>query len=134
MKKTIELKLYAPEGYWAALPETLKQITNGCGTSGWKGALVPETIYFLSVKAACNIHDYMYAAGRTLADKAEADRVFLNNMLRIIEAAGGCSLLKMLRRRRARIYFEAVDHFGGPAFWDGKNEPGTVQVPRLLLA
>lgn len=132
MKKPIEL--YAPEGYWQTLPEVLKQITNGCGTSGWKGALVPDTIYLLDIKPACNIHDYMYAAGLTLAAKKEADRVFLNNMLRIIDAAGGCSLLRMLRRRRAKIYYEAVHHFGGPAFWDGKNEPQTVQEPRLRLA
>ena len=39
------LELYAPESYWAATPDELGKIVNGCGTSGWKGKLVPETLY-----------------------------------------------------------------------------------------
>jgi len=134
VEKTIELKLYAPAGYWEVLPEVRALVTNGCGTSGWKGALVPDTIYFLSIKAACNIHDWMYTVGRTLADKKEADRVFLNNMLRIVEHAGGWQILKTARRTRAREYYQAVRLFGGPAFWDGKNNEGTVNPPVQLEA
>lgn len=118
--------LFAPESYWAATPAVRKVVTNGCGTSGWKGALVPDTMYFLSVAPACNIHDWMYATGATLADKEEADRVFLNNLLRIIDNAGGWWVLKAARRTRARDYFDAVKYFGGPAFWDGKNPSNTL--------
>lgn len=113
-------KLYAPESYWNASPEVKEAIVNGCGTSGWKGSLVPETVYGLSVHPACDIHDFMYYQGSTLAEKQEADRVFLNNMLRIVEAKGGW--LYRLRRLRVHTYYEAVEHFGGPAFWDGKNK------------
>jgi len=42
-------------------------------------------------------------------------------MLRLIESAGGWWILKRMRRTRALIYYEAVKHFGGPAFWSGKN-------------
>lgn len=115
-------KLYAPKNYWDSSLEIRRIVANGCGTSGWKGALVPETMWGLSVTPACDIHDWMYACGRTLADKDEADRVFLNNMLRIIEDAGSWWWVSALRRTRARDYYDAVHCFGGPAFWDGKNE------------
>lgn len=113
--------LYAPASYVDAPPETRAQVINGCGPGGWKVDLVPDTIWGLDVSPACDIHDWMYATGETIEDKDEADRVFLNNVLRLIDAAGGCGLMKRLRRRRARIYYKAVQHFGGPAFWAGKN-------------
>lgn len=114
--------LYAPESYIEAPPEVRAKVVNGCGTDGWKGQLVPETIWGLPVTAACNIHDWMYVAGVSIEDKATADRSLLNNMLRLIESAGGFAPLRWLRRRGARKYYEAVSHFGGPAFWDSKNE------------
>lgn len=114
--------LYAPPSYIAASAEVRARVCNGCGTKGWKGKLVPDTIYGLKISEACNIHDWMYAQGSTLADKDEADRVFLNNILRIIAAEGGINALQWLRRRRAHTYYESVARFGGPAFWDGKNE------------
>ncbi len=64
----------------------------------------------------------MYTVGGSLADKDEADRVFLNNLLRLIEAVDSVWLLRKLRRARARTYYEAVHIFGGPAFWAGKND------------
>lgn len=121
MSRTVELQLYAPESYHLATQEVRDLVTNGCGTSGWKGWIVPDTVYFLSIREACQIHDWMYTAGQTLADKGEADRVFLNNMLRIIDAAGGWRILVLARKTRARDYYEAVHLFGGPAFWSGKN-------------
>ena len=59
---------------------------------------------------------------KTIADKEEADRVFLNNMLRIIEAKTKFGLLKPLRNRRALKYYEAVKYFGGRSFWKNKNQ------------
>lgn len=118
--------LYAPEGYVAASPEVRSQLTNGCGAGGWKLDLVPDSLLGLDILPACNIHDWMYSAGETLADKQEADRVFLNNMLRLIETDSSCWILKHIRRKLARGYFEAVEHFGGPAFWEGKNPAGNM--------
>ncbi|MBE0598331.1 MAG: hypothetical protein IH614_13770 [Desulfuromonadales bacterium] len=113
--------LYAPAAYVAAPAEVRSLVVNGCGPRGWLRDLVPDTLYGLDVAAACNIHDWMYVAGATIEEKREADRVFLNNLLRLVNAAGGFWLLRQLRRRRARTYYEAVEHFGGPFFWDGKN-------------
>ena len=114
------MKLFAPLAYWELGAEQHEACCNGCGTKGFIGWLVPDTIWLLNVTEACNIHDFMYAAGQTQADKEEADRVFLNNMIRIINAKGG--LLRPLRLRRAKTYYQFVNQLGGPAFWDDKNE------------
>lgn len=113
--------LYAPESYINASPEVRAAAVNGCGPGGWKVDLIPDVIWWLDISPSCNIHDWMYTVGETLADKEEADRVFLNNVLRQIDAAKGCWLIKRLRLRAARAYYEAVQHFGGPAFWSNKN-------------
>jgi hypothetical protein len=120
--------LFAPLSYRGAPKEVRDIAVNGCGTGGWKGALVPETMWGLDIREACNIHDWMYLAGETIADKEEADRVFLNNLLRIIETDSRWEWLAALRRRRALKYYEAVRVFGGPAFWNGKNPNGTMAI------
>jgi hypothetical protein len=117
----MKAQLYAPSSYVNASEKVKALATNGCGPGGWKIDLIPDTIYGLDISSACNIHDWMYNAGSTLAEKDEADRVFLNNVLRLIEAGTSFWLLKKLRRIRAQGYYEAVSHFGGPAFWAGKN-------------
>lgn len=123
----MEAVLYAPAEYVRALPNVRRLISNGCGVSGWKGKLVPDTIWGLKITEACNIHDWEYAAGATIADKDAADRAFHNNMLRLIDADTSRlgRMLKPLRRRRAWVYYEAVQHLGGPAFWAEKNPPET---------
>jgi hypothetical protein len=120
-------KLYAPPEYWLLTPEEKARICNGAGPKGY-GWAVPDTLYGLSIRSAADIHDYMYHVGTTLADKLEADRVFLNNMLRIIGAKTHFKWLAWLRTRRANKYYWAVDQFGGPAFWNEKNPIQTMEV------
>jgi hypothetical protein len=112
--------LFAPPDFWRLSAIAKKKICNGCGTKGLCGYLIPDTIWGLKITAACDIHDFMYAVGKTLKDKEEADRVFFNNMLRLIDK--GSPWLKWLRRRRAKTYYDAVCLLGGPAFWAGKNK------------
>jgi len=64
----------------------------------------------------------MYAKGKLIDDKHEADRVFLNNMVRVIDTES-CRILRALRRYRAMSYYNAVRDFGGPAYWANKNAP-----------
>ena len=109
------MKLYRPED----MPKDYKH--NGCG-SGWTAKIIPDSIYGLSICMACAIHDYMYEVGKTIADKEEADRVFLNNMIRIIDAKDAWYYPHSLARRRALKYYEAVHNFGGDAYWKGKNK------------
>lgn len=118
------MKLYAPPLYWSLSPEGKASLCNGCGAKGY-GWTVPDTIWGLSITEICDIHDVMYAWGVDESDREEADRVMKNNMLRKIEAKTKWRMLKMLRSRRALKYYWAVRSFGGPAFWNGKNEPGT---------
>ena len=129
--KINKVKLYAPEDYWELTSEQRKTILNKCGPKGF-GWIVPDTIWFLNIGEACNIHDYMYAVGVTLEDKKEADRVLFNNILRLIEAKTKNRILLKLRKRRALIYYEAVKHFGGPAFWKDKNPAVCFREPKEL--
>jgi hypothetical protein len=112
-------ELYSPEGYKKLSKEAKEEICNGCGAGNAKFDFVPDSIYGLYIGEVCNIHDYMYHVGVTLADKEEADRVMRNNLIRLINNKGG--ILKTLRRWRAGTYYVAVDKYGGPAFWEGKN-------------
>ena len=123
-------KLYALADYWELTPEQHKEICDGCGR-GILSIVVPDVIFGLRITAACDIHDYMYIVGETYEDKQEADRVFLNNMLRLVEARTDWDWLKKLRAATCYLYFLAVDKLGGPSFWEGKNEPGTERVARI---
>lgn len=116
MKKIV---LFAPKEYRKLCKEAKSEICNGCGAKG--GISFPSTFYGLDMSESCNIHDFMYYQGTTNQDKEQSDRVFLNNMLRIIEARS-VWFLKPFRRNRARVYYLAVKHFGGPAFWADKND------------
>lgn len=113
--------LYAPDAYWKLPPKTKEALCNGCGTKGIVGFVVPDTVWFLCITEACDIHDFMYAVGQTIEDKAQADQTFLTNMLRLIEYNTRFFVLKALRARRALKYYEAVRDFGGPAFWRSKG-------------
>ena len=116
------VKLFAPAQYWETPEHIIDDMTGGCGPGGFGDGLVPDTLYGLSVFQACRVHDYMYGVGETLADKEKADRVFLNNMIRLIKAATSWKWLRRLRMRRARTYYYFVKEFGADAFWSGKNK------------
>ena len=122
-------KLFAPKEYsdqpcsfFEASEELRSDVAGGCGPGGPGDMLVPDTMYGLSVRPACRIHDWMYHFGRILPDKELSDRVFLNNMVRIIKARGSLGFLENLRLRRAKTYYVMVRDFGGPAFWNSKND------------
>jgi hypothetical protein len=127
-------ELFAPPSFWD-LPEAFRStVMTACGAGkGIGNWVIPDKIFGLRITEACKIHDYMYAQGATIEEKEQADRVFLNNMLRLIEADYHKSripiwrgILASLRRHAAITYYNAVHDFGGPAFWKGKNEPGTL--------
>ena len=109
--QTMECK-YAPE-------EWKRQSSNGCGTSGWKGWIVPDTLWGLNISEACNIHDWDYHYGQSMDDKEKADLNFLTNMLRLINA--GWRIFRWLRTRRAYKYYKAVHYLGEKAFLANKQ-------------
>jgi len=116
-------ELYAPPEFIATPLEVLDTICNGCGAAGSKFDFVPDTMYGVCMCSVCNLHDFMYFKGKTIEDKEEADRVMLNNFMRIINKVKGWrKLFRIAMRRRAIKYYEAVHYCGGPAFWEGKND------------
>lgn len=112
--KEIQIRsgLRAPRSYWHAPLSKRRANCNGCGTEGWKGALVPDTIWGLPISAACDIHDWQYAEGDHAADKDLADVTFFLNLLALIRRAADASVagwvLKLVRQRRAFTYYQAV--------------------------
>lgn len=116
--------LTAPQSYLDAIPEVVAQVVNGCGPGGWKFDIIPDTVYGLSIKEACNIHDWRYTLGTSEADKDQADKEFLSNCLALVSNDKSFLgyALHYPRRLRAREYFEAVHCFGDNAFWAGKEQ------------
>tara|TARA_R110000824_G_scaffold86938_3_gene214691 strand:- start:650 stop:1039 length:390 start_codon:yes stop_codon:yes gene_type:complete len=108
--------LTAYSSYWDASQEKRDRNCNGAGTAGWRGALVPDTIYGLNINAAANIHDWDYAVGESLAHKKSADFRFQKNMISIIRRAARRSwvswFLKIPREYRAFGYYLAVSETG----------------------
>jgi hypothetical protein len=122
-------KLWAPAAYWSLDKKLKEEICNGAGPKGL-GWLVPDRMYRLKITDAANIHDYMYSEHHTDKDygwseagRKKADRVFLNNMTRIIKAKTKWAFIRILRLRRAKTYYQAVRSFGGMPYWHGKNNP-----------
>jgi len=113
--------LVAPASFWLAAPGRRQNVCNGCGPGGWKWDIVPDTMYGLSVRDACDIHDWMYCHGKTVLDKDNADKVFKANLYQIIEKKTSFWPLKILRRIRACWYYLAVSWLGHAAFWKGKQ-------------
>ena len=118
--------LVAPMEYWKIPPEDMHLHVSGrCGPGkGLGDKLVPETLWGLSVTPACEIHDFMYSFGEKTAEyKDIADKVFLSNMLTIIDKKTRYKALKYLRKKRAFKYYVAVSTFGDACFYDrGSHE------------
>lgn len=126
-----EVKLFASPSYREASSLAIAEICNGCGTKGFGGWIVPDTLWGLDIHPACEIHDWDYFMGETDEDKRAADRILLNNMLRIIHAKTKNPILKALRIHRAQVYYHIVRLLGGLAFWDNKNTPADMVTVEL---
>lgn len=122
-----QVELFAPPEYWLLTDEERAQFRCGPGR-GVLEHIVPETVWGLCITPACAIHDFMYRIGENDQDKTNSDDVFLNNMVRIIEAQTCNKILLCLRLRRAKTYYQMVRIFGGPAFWLHKNKANEMGV------
>ena len=114
-----KVKLYKPKDYDITPKEQLEKICNGCGPAGWKAKF--NSILGCNVSECCQIHDFQYEFGESLEDKRSADRVFLNNLLRVINSKDSWKITTYFRRKIAYGYYKAVDRYGGPAYWADKN-------------
>ena len=123
----IEYGLSGPS--WALDPnkhisEILSQIksSGGCGPGKIGDYLVPDTIWGLNIKPACYIHDCRYSIIEAINGthetkrnmKYSADKELFDNIDKIIYLKSNW-IMRLIRRRVALVYFDAVD-FGGEAF------------------
>ena len=90
----------------------VKEMANGCGSSGPLAKLVPELKFHL----ACNIHDFLYWRGGGEEAKNEANAEFIYHMLLAIK---GLPWWKRLYYQGwAFFYYQNVDFFSGFFFPD----------------
>jgi len=121
VQKTQELAragiLFAPASFLTADVTEITDVVNGCGAANAKFDFIPDTVWGLYIGYCCFIHDWGYYKGRDILDKEESDRIFLNNMLRMIDNDCPWYIPKFLMRLRAKTYYNAVHFFGGPSFF-----------------
>lgn len=121
-----------PWDEWAG-PD-IRDYPTRCGAGeGIGDKIVPDTIYFLPISVACDIHDICWQiAPATEYARKESDYVFLYNMLTIIEAESNW-FMRALRNQRAMVYYNAVDCELNNIFWKLKREQGH-QVPAHVVS
>jgi len=118
------VRLYADPLCWEFKEEHPEEFESyGCGPGGIGDLLVPDTVYGLSIRDACRIHDwgYRHCPDATEEDRKYNDRVFRNNALRIVQGNTKSAILRWLRFRRVQTYYRMVRIFGGPAYWEERN-------------
>ena len=111
------IELVIPHRYPLLTIKDREKICNGCGSKG--GIDVPDTMYFLSVTEACDIHDFMWHEAKALEDLEYANEVFHSNMKIIIKR--GSWWLRGLRYSRAHKYYLAVKYVGTSAYTKERN-------------
>lgn len=100
--------LVAPFKFWHLDHDTKNNLCNGCGPQGnifhrLLSAGIPDNFLGLSIKEACNIHDYCRIVDM---DQKEGDNLFLDNMSSLIDNYGGP--LEGVRHWMAFHYWLAV--------------------------
>ena len=126
----MKIKLFADYGCWEfkkKFPDEFKSY--GCGPGGVGDFLVPDTVYGLSIRDACRIHDWAYrhSLGDSDEDRKRHDRILMNNSLRIVDAGTKFWIIKKLRYRRCKTYYQMVRAFGGPAYWSERNSDRSME-------
>ena len=106
------LGLEVPKEFNEMDEASLLMAMGGCGPGRFGDYFVPDTVYGMSIKPACGVHDLDYTLGK---DKEKADLRFLENM-NIIIGRSRFRLVRLLRQRRVLKYYLAVSKFGDSSF------------------
>lgn len=85
---------------------------NGCGPKGWFGKLIPNHLFGLSVKSACDYHDQQYIQGGNDHQIKLTDQIFLKEMLEKIKQKHDSKVISFLRIAGAYFYYLAVRFLG----------------------
>jgi len=115
-----QFNLHAPPEFWLVSEDELA--TYGCGWGkGLGDALVPDTMYGMSVKVCCIIHDMDWRAAQALHDIHRANERFLVNLIALINGKSKSAALRVLRRYRATTYYTAVQEVGARFFREAEG-------------
>ena len=115
----MKLPLYKLISYVEATEEERSAVCNGCGAKD--GISVPNTMWGLSIKEACENHDWMFDKGITWGDFIFSNAIFLYNLTTII-INGSNFITIMPRLYRAVKYYLAVVKWGEKAYWINKDK------------
>lgn len=99
---------------------------NGVGGEGsWINCLIPKSISDISIVGPALLHDYRFYIGETLDDFLEANRLFLNDILTVLDSKGMGELRSMgdIKNSHAKAwkFYRAVDIYGMRFFRTVKN-------------
>jgi len=103
------ITLISPQTYNTLSENKKRDICTGCGTKEFP---IPNKILGVDIQEACNIHDYMYHIGETLADKERADSVFLYNMIISINNHNSIKIQQYFQYLIAMYYYKLVVRHG----------------------
>ena len=92
-----ELRTYFPEA-------------NGCGAKG--GKKFPDSFLFVSIIAACIIHDIEWFLAESYRDLLDANERFDNNLKRITDQKSMNSFMRWARRQMISYYISGVELVG----------------------
>jgi len=117
-------QLIAEEACWkfqANYPEEFHDY--GCGPGGLGDWFVPDTMWGLSVRPACKIHDWDYRHGEGCSEehRRECDERLRKNCLIIVDQFSKSEILRHLRHIRVNTYFYMVHWFGKKAYWSERK-------------
>ncbi len=87
---------------------------NGCGAKG--GVKFPDTMYFISIIAACIIHDIEWQLAGCHQDLLDANERFDNNLKKITDSKSSNDVMRWLRRSRIAKYVSGVELKGTNAY------------------
>ena len=110
--------LAAPKSFWDSTDSIRKNLTGGCGSGRIGDFFVPDRIYCLKITAACIIHDWCFLVWNSKEGFIQANNLFKNNIIRIIQQTKSNRIIKKLRFQRSRLYYQAVKYFGEPSYFD----------------
>ena len=95
----------------------------GCGPGGIGDWFVPDTMWGLSVKKACqqHDHDYRFGSGSSNEHRKQCDDRMRDNMRIIVNAKSKSKILKTLRHVRINTYYLWARACGGGPYWKERS-------------
>lgn len=102
-------RLYlAPASFFALDEIELSLVSNGCGSSGALGKVVPDTAWGQDISGPCHIHDFMYMGCAGKLDEIISDCVLAFNLVLEVIQQGAGKIATFLRMMRVCKYIVAV--------------------------